>query len=433
LSGAGLRIAAWVALGLLASTATPALAQRTSGEHWVATWGTALPLDVETIPDWVEPPPPELRQGPPAPSPIPPYPQQLGDQTVRMIVRTSLGGSRVRLTLANSSGQPPVRIGEVRLALRERESAIVATTDRAVTFGGKGSLTIAPGALVVSDPVDLRAPALTELAVSLYLPENTGGVTAHALGLNATYVAAGNAAAARSLPSAATNLTYFWLAGVEVLAAADAGTIVALGDSITDGFATTPNAHRAWPALLATKLQGDPATNRLGVVNAGISGNRVRRDLIGSSALARFDRDVLARAGVEWLVLLEGINDVTWSALPRAPQIERATAEQLIEGLSQLVDRAHAHGIKVMGATLTPMGGLWLHTDSTEAMRRAVNRWILSGGRFDAVVDFDAATRDPLDPARLRPELDSGDHIHPNDAGNAAMADAIDAASFERE
>jgi lysophospholipase L1-like esterase len=267
----------------------------------------------------------------------------------------------------------------------------------------------------------------------LYLPESTGGVTAHALGRNATYVAAGNAAAARLLPSAAANLTYFWLAGVEVLAAADAGTIVAFGDSITDGFSTTPNAHRAWPDLLAAKLQENPATKRLGVVNAGLSGNRVRRDLIGSSALARFDRDVLARAGVEWLVLLEGINDVTWSALPRAPQIERATAEQIIEGLSQLVDRAHSHGLKVMGATLTPMGGLWLHNDSTEAMRRAVNRWILTAGKFDAVVDFDAATRDPLDPARLKAEYDSGDHIHPNDAGNAAMAGAIDAAKLERE
>jgi lysophospholipase L1-like esterase len=432
LSGSFVRVAACIALGVLLSAATPANAQRPSAERWVATWGTALPLDVETVPDWVEPPPRELRQEPP-PSPIPPYPQRLDDQTVRMIVRTSIGGSRVRLKLANSSGQPPVRIGEVRLALRERESAIVAATDRAVTFGGRSSLTIAPGALVVSDPVDLGAPALTELAVSLYLPESTGGVTAHALGRNATYVAAGNAAAARLLPSAAANLTYFWLAGVEVLAAADAGTIVAFGDSITDGFSTTPNAHRAWPDLLAAKLQENPATKRLGVVNAGISGNRVRRDLIGSSALARFDRDVLARAGVEWLVLLEGINDVTWSALPRAPQIERATAEQIIEGLSQLVDRAHSHGLKVMGATLTPMGGLWLHNDSTEAMRRAVNRWILTAGKFDAVVDFDAATRDPLDPARLKAEYDSGDHIHPNDAGNAAMAGAIDAAKLERE
>jgi lysophospholipase L1-like esterase len=430
LSGFITRGAAWLALGVLLSAA--ANAQRPDAERWVATWGTALPLEVETIPDWVEPPPRELRQEPP-PSPIPPYPQQLDDETVRMVVRASLGGSRVRLKLANSLGSPPVRIGEVRLALRERESSIDAATDRAVTFGGERSITIAPGALVVSDPVELAVPALAELAVSVYLPDSTGGVTAHALGLNTTYVAAGNAAAARSLPSAATNLSYFWLAGVEVLAAGDAGTIVALGDSITDGFSTTPNAHRSWPALLAAKLQDDSATKRLGVVNAGISGNRVRRDLIGSSALARFDRDVLARAGVEWIVLLEGINDVTWSALPRAPQIERATAQQIIDGLSQLVDRAHSHGFKVMGATLTPMGGLWLHNDSTEAMRRAVNRWILTGGKFDAVVDFDAATRDALDPARLAPEYDSGDHIHPNDAGNAAMADAIAAAEFLRE
>jgi lysophospholipase L1-like esterase len=168
------------------------------------------------------------------------------------------------------------------------------------------------------------------------------------------------------------------------------------------------------------------------VINTGISGNRVRRDVIGRSALGRFDRDVLARAGVEWLVLFEGINDVTWSGLPAVPDGERATADGVIETLEQIVDRAHARGIKVMGGTLMPMGGLWLHNAETEAMRQAVNEWIRTSGKLDAVADFDAATRDPRAPERLRPELDSGDHIHPNDAGNAAMAGAVDTALFSR-
>ena len=401
------------------------------GEHWISTWGTAQQLAVEMRPPWVAPPP-RAQDEPPPHSPIPPYPQTFADETVRMVVRTSVGGRRLRLTLSNALGVEPVRIGAVHVALRARESATVSGSDRVVTFGGRASFTIQPGALVVSDAVDLAVPALTELAVSLYVPDDTASATAHELGLNTTYVAPGNAAASASLPSAATNLTYFWLTGIEVLAPAAAGTIVAFGDSITDGFSSTPNAHRAWPAQLAARLQNDRATAHWGVVNVGISGNRVRRDVVGTSALARFDRDVSSRAGVRWLVLFEGINDINFSALPRAPESQRTTAEQLIEALSQLVDRAHAEGLKVIGATLMPMGGLWLHNAETEAMRQAVNRWIRSGGKFDAVVDFDAVTRDPQQPERLRPQFDSGDHIHPNDAGNAAMANAIDIAVFDR-
>jgi lysophospholipase L1-like esterase len=264
------------------------------------------------------------------------------------------------------------------------------------------------------------------------LPELTPTVTTHQLGLNTTYVVNGNVTAAPTLADAATNRSYFWLTGVEVLARANTGTIVAFGDSITDGFPSTPDEHRAWPALLAAKLNGGRRARAWGVVNAGIAGNRVRRDLVGASAHARFDRDVLARAGVAWVLLFEGINDINFSALPGVPASQSTTAEQLIEALQQLVDRAHAHGIKVMGGTLMPMGGLWLHNAETEAMRQAVNAWIRTGGAFDAVVDFDAVTRNPSDPTRLRPEFDSGDHIHPNDAGNAAMADAINPSVFAR-
>lgn len=401
------------------------------GERWVATWGTAQQFAVEAVPPWVEPPPRAANE--PAPvSPIPPLPASFSNETVRMIVRSSIGGRRTRVTLSNALGLQPVRIGAAHVALRERDASLVAGSSRALTFGGRAAVTLEPGALVVSDAVDLAVPPLAELAVSLYVPEQTGTPTAHELALNTTYVVPGDAAGEATLPRAATNRSYFWLAGIEVLARRDSGTIVAFGDSITDGFSTTPDTHRAWPALLAAKLQSDPATAHWGVVNAGISGNRIRRDIVGASALARFDRDVLSRGGVRWLILFEGINDITFSALPRAPADQRATADQVIEGLSQLVDRAHAHGIKVMGATLMPMGGLWLHNAQTEAVREAVNAWIRTGGKFDAVVDFDAVTRDPARPERLRAELDSGDHIHPNDAGNAAMANAIDLAAFDR-
>jgi len=399
--------------------------------HWVSTWGTAQQLTAETLPTWVVPPPREPNE-PPPPALLPPYPSSFHDETVRMIVRTSIGGDSVRLTLSNALGRSEVDIGAVHVALRDRGSGIVTGTDRAVTFGGRASFSVQPGTLVVSDPIALAVPPLAELAVSLYLPNDTRDVTTHEFALNTTYVVAGNGAGAAALTHARTNLTYFWLSGVEVLASAESGAIVVLGDSITDGVTTTPDSQRAWPSLLAAKLQANPATSRWAVVNAGISGNRVRRDVIGSSALGRFDRDVLARAGVRWLVLFEGINDITFSALPAVPAMERTTAEELIETLEQIVDRAHARGIQVMGGTLMPMGGLWLHNAETEALRQAVNEWIRTSGKLDAVADFDAATRNPLEPARLRPEHDSGDHIHPNDAGNAAMADAIDLGVFAR-
>jgi lysophospholipase L1-like esterase len=424
-------VRSFVTLMLLLGSSLAAAQTPAARAHWVGTWGTAQQLAAETLPPWVVPPPRAPNEPPPPPL-LPPYPRSFRDETVRMIVRTSVGGDSLRVTLSNALGVGEVRFGAVHVALRGKGSAIVAGTDRAVTFGGKASFAVQPGTLVVSDPVALAVPPLTELAISVYLPNETQGVTTHEFALNTTYVVAGNAAAAASLTNPRTNFTYFWLAGVEVRAAADVGAIVALGDSITDGVTTTFDTHRAWPSLLAAKLQADAATRNLAVINAGISGNRVRRDVIGASALGRFDRDVLARADVEWLVLFEGINDITWSALPTVPDGERATSEGIVETLGQIVDRAHARGIKVMGGTLMPMGGLWLHNAETETMRQAVNEWIRTSGKLDAVADFDAATRDPSAPQRLRPEFDSGDHIHPNDAGNAAMVEAVDTALFAR-
>jgi len=398
--------------------------------HWVATWGTSPLLAVESLPDWIQPPPADSLPADPPPSPIPAVPAQLNDQTVRMVVRTSIGGDGLRLQFSNAQGLEPVILGAVHIASHSGNGAIEPASDRAVTFSGKPSVTLRPGALVISDPVELKTAALEELAVSVYLPLPTATDTRHELGLNTTYIVPGNAVVDPGPTSNNSNRSYFWLTGIETAAPTNTATIVAFGDSITDGYATTADSHRAWPALLAKRLQDNQATSGLGVINMGISGNRVLRNNIGASALARFDRDVLARSGVAWIILMEGINDITWSALPGAPVNEQASAEAIIEGLSQLVDRAHAHDIRVMGATLTPMEGLWLYNEETESMRQAVNAWIRTSGKYDAVVDFDAVTRDPGLPSQLQPSHDSGDHIHPNDAGNAAMADAIDLADF---
>jgi lysophospholipase L1-like esterase len=398
-----------------------------SGEHWVATWATAQAV-APVAP--LGAPPPRPAAAPARPSPIGQIPETFKNQTARMVVRTSIGGRRVRVQLSNALGNPALTIGTAHIAIRQKDAAVVPASDRALTFGGRASLTIPPGALVVSDPVDLDVPKFTDLAISLYLPEDTGPPTVHPLGLHTTYIANGDATADATLNPAATTTAYFWLSGVDVLAPASASAIVAFGDSITDGFATTANQDQAWPMLLATRLASSKSTAMAGVLNLGISGNRVLRDVAGTNALARFDRDVLARPGVHWMILLEGINDITFSAIPGIPPGQAVTAEDLIWGYRQIIERAHLHKIKVAGATVMPVEGVPTYTESGEAVRQAVNRWIRAGGAFDAVIDFDALTRDPVNPKRLRANFDSGDHVHPNDAGNQAMADGIDLSAF---
>lgn len=423
-------VTAAVVATLLSATAGRA-AETRSAERWVSSWGTALEL--APMPVVKLPPPPEsvLKAMAKTPPPIIPYPDNLADQTVRMVVRTSLGGKAVRLQLSNAQGRPPLVIGATHVALRGAGSGIVPGSDRSVTFGGKTSVTIPPGAMLVSDPAPLAVDAGQELAVSLYVPGKTEGLTVHPVGLNPTYIVGGDATAALTLNAPNTVRSYFWLAGVEVLADNPKGVIVAFGDSITDGFATTPGAHRTWPEVLDRRLRADPRTQGWGVINVGISGNRVLRDGAGSSALARFDRDVLSRPGVRWVALLEGVNDINMTVIPGSPPAEHTTAEQIIDGYNQFIDKAHLHGVKVMGMTITPFEGLWLYTPQAEAMRQAVNRWIRTSGRFDAVTDFDAAVRDPAQPGRLRSAFDPGDHIHPNDAGTEAMGASIDLAPFE--
>lgn len=420
-------VAVWSVVFSVSLFAAPNKPALHSNEHWVTTWATAQSLSAEPV---IGGGPGRSGRGPNrAPSPTGNIPQNFKDQTVRMVVRTSIGGRRVRVQLSNALGGAALAVGAAHLALRQQDAAIVPGSDRVLTFGGSASFRVPPGALAVSDPVDLDVPKLSDLAVSLYLPEDTGPPTIHALGLHTAYLANGNAAGDAALKPSATTTAYFWLSSVDVLAPSNAGVIVAFGDSITDGFATTVNKDQAWPALLAKRLAANQSTATLGVVNLGISGNRVLRDGAGTNALARFDRDVLSRAGVRWMTVLEGINDITYSAIPIMAN-QAVTAEDLIWGYRQIIERAHLHGIQVLGATIMPVGGVATYTEKGEAVRQAVNRWIRTSGAFDAVVDFDALVSDPADPTKLRPEFDSGDHVHPNDRGNQAMANAFDPSTF---
>jgi lysophospholipase L1-like esterase len=275
----------------------------------------------------------------------------------------------------------------------------------------------------------LDLPAASDLAVSVYIPEDTKADTMHAVGLHSTYVSKGDATSQPVLAEATESQAYYWLTNIDVMAAGDAAAIVTFGDSITDGATSTANTDRSWPSFLARRLAASGGAN-IAVLNQGISGNRLLRDGAGVNALARFDRDVLAQPGVKWLTIMEGINDIGLGALAGAPATDAVTSDDLIGALKQLIDRAHEHGIKVIGATLTPYEGAGYYSESGEQIRAAVNQWIRSAGAFDAVVDFDAVTRDPENPKRIRAAFNNSDHLHPNDAGYEAMANAIDLSVF---
>jgi lysophospholipase L1-like esterase len=352
-----------------------------------------------------------------------PAPHDVADQTVRMIVHPSIAGKRLRLELTNAFGKGVVSIGNAHVAIRTTESSISTSSDRQLTFGGSTSVDIRPGMVIVSDPFDLDAKAMSDLAVSLYVVKSEGMPTDHMPGLHTAYISKGDTTSAASMPEPTTTTAYLWLRSIDVVASADDFAIACLGDSITDGFATTVDKDQTWPALLAKRLRERKTGPRVAVINEGISGNQIVRDGAGVSALARLDRDVLSEPGVRWIVLLEGINDINLHGQITGPNA--LVAEDLIKADKEIVARAHMHNIKVVGATLTPEEGVWLSGPVGEATRLRLNQWIRTSGDFDAVVDFDAAVLDKDHPARIRQDFNPGDNIHPNDLGNAAMADAF--------
>ncbi|NUT47406.1 MAG: SGNH/GDSL hydrolase family protein [Saccharothrix sp.] len=396
---------------------------------WIAAWGTAQQLARPAEPGG-GPQMPGLPDDEAFASEEPPgAPTKVGAQTVRMVARTTAAGTAVRVALSNSFGHAPVRIGAVRIARHDSGSAIHAGSARELTFGGRAAVELPTGAYLSSDPVEYDVPAQTDLVVSLHVLDEDVVPTTHEVGLRTAWLAPGDQTAAPALRDATAFRSYLWLTGIDVLArSAEAATVVAIGDSVVDGMETTPDADAPWPSWLARRLATRAGMPPRAVVNMGIAGNRVLRetDGMGAGALARFDRDVLGRPGVRWVVLSEGLNDLFYSSMPGMSERERATAEDIIVGYRMLIDRAHLHGLRVVGATLLPIGGTFLFTAELDRARQEVNRWIRGSGRFDAVVDLEAATRDPAEPLKMRAEFVSEDGIHPNDAGQRAMAEAFD-------
>jgi lysophospholipase L1-like esterase len=360
------------------------------------------------------------------------------NQTLREIVHTSIGGETLRVRLSNAYGKDTVEIGGVHVALHSHGADIVAGSDRAVTFGGQASISIPPNAPVLSDPIKLNVPAGGDLVVSIFLPKAGPGAGIHYAAQQTAYIGEGNVIGASSIPDTTKITSWVFLTGVDVLAPESAGAIVAFGDSITDGAHSTVDANARWPNFLADRLHQSSSKSKLAVLDAGIGGNRVLHDAatnveFGVNALARFNRDVIAQSGVKYVIVLEGINDLGHAG-SSAPMSQTVSAEDIEQGLLQMIARAHEKGLKVFGATLTPFEGTvykGYFTPEKEVKRKAINQWIRSSNAFDGVIDFDKAVLDPSHPDRMLPADDSGDHLHPNDAGYKAMADSIPLSLFK--
>ncbi len=380
-----------------------------TSEAWVGTWATS-PFDGDpwhTIPTLV-------------------------DSTLREIVHTSIAGKELRIRFTNEFGTEPLRIDAATVALSAGGSSIQPGSLHNLKFGGSPSIVVPIGALAVSDPVTMDTPAFADLAISFFLPlQQVSDVSVHSGADQDNYIQTGNEASAPDLTSAKITPSWFFLKGVDVRAVdVHAAAVVAFGDSITDGAYAAENKNERWPDYLAVRLHNDPSTAHLSVLNQGIGGNCVLIHCVGANALARFDRDVLAQPGVKYVIVLESINDIGHLHNPNEPDY-KLTAEDLEQGLSQIVARSHEQGVKVFGATLVPYKGAGYFTEKGEKIREDVNTWIRTSGVFDGVIDFDKATSDPAQPLQFLPAYDSGDHLHPKGAGYSAMADSIDLSLFK--
>ena len=408
--------------------------------HWIGTWAAA---------------PQAAPKGPV---------QTFRNQTVRLIVHTSVGGKKVRIKISNTFGDQPLLIGAAHIARRASGADIDPASDRALKFNGRATMTIPPRSMVVSDPADLAVPALSDLAISLFFPETAALTTSHILAKQTNYVSAetGDATAQGKFPVAQTITSWPFLTGVDIEASPNGASIVALGSSLTDGDGSTKDTNRRWPDVLAERLQkAGSEESELGVLNEGIIGNRLLSDTqsprqaggppplgpvfaelgpaLGQSGVARFDRDVFAQAGVKYVILALGVNDMLFPAA-FIPPAETVTAQDLIQGNRQLIARAHKKGIRVIGTTIPPFEHALFrnpfydrfYTPENEKIRQDVNAWIRTGGEFDGVIDFDEAVRDPNHPTQILPAYDSGDHLHVNNAGNVAQGNIISLGLFHR-
>ena len=411
------KVGAIVVTFTLASCLWAQQGSESKNQVWVSSWGASQQI-------------PEPQNSLPV--------DDMRDATVRQIVHLSLGGSALRVYLSNAFGREALHFTSVHIAtpVSPASAAIEPGSDRALTFAGKPDVTIPPGADFVSDPVEMQVAPLSNIAVSFHLDEPPSPETGHPGSRSTTYYVHGDQVSAADLPDAKHVDHWYQLTEIDVEARRGAADVVALGDSITDGHATTTNGNNRWTDVLAEKLQASGKTRNIGVSNQGIGGNHLLTDGLGPNVLARFDRDVLAPAGVRWVIVFEGVNDLGRLSGRREGTAEEhaALVGRMIAAYQQIIERAHAHGLRVYGATITPfVGSFYAQPGSmNEQDREAVNQWIRAKGNFDAVIDFDAVVRDPQHPDRMLPTYDSGDHLHPGPAGYKAMGDAVSLSLFKK-
>ena len=369
-------------------------------EPWVASWATAPQLT-------------EPRNMPPPPG--------LSGNTLRQALRVSIGGSRLRVHWSNEYGRSPMVIRAARLARSRGGGAIDPATDRALTFEGEPEVSVPVGQVALSDPVAFDLEPMADLALTVWFGDVPSDLTGHPGSRTTSHIQPGNTVSAESMATGVETDHWYAITGIDVVAPG-AAAVAILGNSITDGRGSTTNGNDRWPDMLSRRLRADPATRRVAVLNLGTGGNCVLRACLGPAGAGRYRRDILDQAGVRWVIVLEGVNDI--GGAPGAAASD-SVAKGLIAAYRQMVAQAHARGLRVYGATILPFAGNGYSSPEHETARTTVNQWIRTGGAFDAVIDFDAVLRDPADPTRLRPDIDTGDHLHPNALGYRLMGEAI--------